>query len=173
MLYITLPWLIYFITESLFLLNAFTHLPFNTLFFVCINYRNSLKSSSYCYKWLDFILFFKSESEVTQSCPTLCDPMDCSLQGSSVHRILQAGILEWVALPSSRGSSWPKDQTGVSHTAGRLFIIWTTRELPTNALFSMAITLNEWCYTMLYRYYIFFIHLSLRGHLDFFHIFDL
>ena len=44
-----------------------------------------------------------------QSCLTLCDPMDCSLPGSSVHRILQARILEWVALPSSRGSSWPKD----------------------------------------------------------------
>ena len=40
-----------------------------------------------------------------QSCPTLCDPMDCSLPGSSVHGILQASILEWVAMPSSRGSS--------------------------------------------------------------------
>ena len=114
--------------------------------YVC--YRNSLKSSSCCYKWLDFILFFKSESEVTQLCPTLCNPMGCSLQGSFVHRILQAGILEWVAIPFSRGSSRPKDQTGVSRTAGKLFIIWTTRELPTNALFSMAITLNEWYYTV-------------------------
>ena len=42
---------------------------------------------------------------VTQSCPTLCDPMDCSPPGSSVHRILQARILEWVAMPSSGGSS--------------------------------------------------------------------
>ena len=42
---------------------------------------------------------------VTQSCPTLCDPMDCTRQGSSVHEILQARILEWVAMPSSRGSS--------------------------------------------------------------------
>ena len=42
---------------------------------------------------------------VTQLCPTLCDPMDCSPLGSSVHRILQAVILEWVAMPSSRGSS--------------------------------------------------------------------
>ena len=40
-----------------------------------------------------------------QSCPTLCDPMDCSPPGSSVHGILQARILEWVAMPSSRGSS--------------------------------------------------------------------
>ena len=46
-----------------------------------------------------------SESEVTQSCPTLCDPVDCSLSGSSIHGILQARILEWVAISFSRGSS--------------------------------------------------------------------
>ena len=46
---------------------------------------------------------------VTQSCLTLCNPMDCSLPGSSVHGILQAGILEWVAMPSARGSSQPRD----------------------------------------------------------------
>ena len=45
-----------------------------------------------------------------QSCPALCDPVDCSPPGSSVHGILQARILEWVALPSSRGSSQPRDQ---------------------------------------------------------------
>ena len=44
-----------------------------------------------------------------QSCPALCDPMDCSLTGSSVHGILQARILEWVAMPFSRGSSQPRD----------------------------------------------------------------
>ena len=53
-------------------------------------------------------------SEVAQSCPTLCDPMDCSLPGSSVHGILQARILEWIAISFSRGSSWPRDQTLVS-----------------------------------------------------------
>ena len=47
----------------------------------------------------------KKEGEVTQSCLTLCDPMDCSLPGSSVHGILQATILEWVAISFSRGSS--------------------------------------------------------------------
>ena len=46
----------------------------------------------------------ESESEVAQSCPTLCDPMDCNLPGSSVHGILQARILEWVAISFSRGS---------------------------------------------------------------------
>ena len=54
-----------------------------------------------------------------QSCLTLCKPIDCSLPGSSVHGILQAGILEWVAMPSSRGSSWPRDQTHVSYVSCR------------------------------------------------------
>ena len=51
---------------------------------------------------------------VTQSCPTLCDPMDCNPPGSSVHGIVQARTLEWVAISSPRGSSWPKDWTHVS-----------------------------------------------------------
>ena len=49
------------------------------------------------------------------SCPTLCDPMDCSPPGSSVHGIFQARILEWVVMPSSRGSSYPRDWTRVSY----------------------------------------------------------
>ena len=52
-----------------------------------------------------------------QSCPTLCDPMDCSPPGSSVHGLLQARILEWVAMPCSRGSSWPRDRTQVSYAS--------------------------------------------------------
>ena len=59
---------------------------------------------------------------VAQSCPTLCDPMDYSPSDPSVHGILQARILEWVAIPFFRGSSWPKDRTQVSHPAGRFFI---------------------------------------------------
>ena len=59
---------------------------------------------------------------VTQSCPTLCNPMDYSLPRSSVHGILQARILEWVAMYSSRGSSQPRNQTGVSCIAGRYFL---------------------------------------------------
>ena len=53
----------------------------------------------------------KKESEVTQSCPTLCDPVDCSPPGSSIHGILQARILEWVAISFSRGCSRPRDRT--------------------------------------------------------------
>ena len=63
-----------------------------------------------------------------QTCPTLCNPMDCSLSGSSIHGILQAGILEWVAIPFSRGSSQPRDQTWISFITGRFFTIWATRE---------------------------------------------
>ena len=60
---------------------------------------------------------------VIQSCPTLCDPVDCSPPGSSVHGTLQARIQEWVAMPSYRGSSQPRDQTQVSFIAGRFFTI--------------------------------------------------
>ena len=63
-----------------------------------------------------------------QSFPTLSDPKDCSPPGSSVHGVLQARTLEWVAISCSRGSSQPRDQTQVSGTAGRLFTIWATRE---------------------------------------------
>ena len=62
------------------------------------------------------------------SCVWLCDPMDCNPLGSSVHRILQARILEWVAISFSRGSSWPRDWTQVSHIASRCLNLWATRE---------------------------------------------
>ena len=65
---------------------------------------------------------------LTQSCLTLCDPMDCSPPGFSAHRILQARILEWVAMPSSRGSSPLGDQTHISWIADRFFTLWATRE---------------------------------------------
>ena len=57
----------------------------------------------------------------SQACPTLCDPVDCSPPGSSVRGILQARMLEWVAMPSSRGSSRPRERTQVSCTAGGFF----------------------------------------------------
>ena len=60
---------------------------------------------------------------ISQSCPTLCDPMDCNPPGSSVHGISQAIILEWIAISFSRGSSQPRDQTQVSCIAGRFFSI--------------------------------------------------
>ena len=68
----------------------------------------------------------ESESEVAQSCLTLCDPMDCSPPGSSIHGILQARILEWVAISFSRGSSQPRDWTQISWIACRCFNLWAT-----------------------------------------------
>ena len=58
-------------------------------------------------------------SEVAQLCLTLCDPIECSPPGSSIHGIFQARILEWVALFFSRGSPWPRDWTQVSRIVGR------------------------------------------------------
>ena len=59
---------------------------------------------------------------VAQSCLTLCEPMDYSLPGSSVHGVFQARTLEWVVIPFSRGSSWPRDWTQVSCTAGKFYL---------------------------------------------------
>ena len=63
------------------------------------------------------------DEKVSPSCPTLCDPMN-----SAVHGILQARILEWVAIPFSRESSWPRDRIQVSHIVVRFFTVWVTRE---------------------------------------------
>ena len=87
----------------------------------------------------------KMKVSVIQSSPTLCDPMDCSPPGSSVHGILQARILEWVAISFSRGSSCSRDQTRVFHIAGRFFIIWATREQ------RKPISSLSWCSTHKFR----------------------
>ena len=65
---------------------------------------------------------------VAQSCLTLCDPMDCSLPGSSVHGILLARIIEWFVISFSRESSQPRDRTPVSRILGKFFTDWATRE---------------------------------------------
>ena len=74
------------------------------------------------------VAFMYITSEVAHSCPTLCNPMDCSLPGSSIHGIFQASVLEWVAISFSRRSSRPRDRTQVSCIAGRCFTVWATRE---------------------------------------------
>ena len=75
--------------------------------------------------WKDaqYYLALESESEVTQLCPTHCDPMDCSLPGSSLHGILQARVLEWGAISFSRGSSWPRDRIRVFCIPSRRFTV--------------------------------------------------
>ena len=74
----------------------------------------------------------ESESEVAQSCPILCDRMDCSLPGSSDHGIFQAIVLEWIAISFSRGSSQSRDRTQVSRIIDRRFTVWATREVQQN-----------------------------------------
>ena len=70
----------------------------------------------------------KVKVKVAQPCSSLCDTIDCSLPRSSVHGILQSRILEWVAVPFSRGSSQPRNWIGVSCIAEGFFTSWATKE---------------------------------------------
>ena len=74
--------------------------------------------------------WMKVKVKVTQSCPALWDP---------VHGILQARILEWVAIPFSRGSSQPRNRTQVSHIAGGFFTSWATREVKNTGMGSLSL----------------------------------
>ena len=76
---------------------------------------------------------WKVKSKGPQSCPTLCDPMDYT-----VHGILQARILQWVAFPFSRVSSQPRDRTQVSHIAGRFFTSWAQEKLKKTGVGSLS-----------------------------------
>ena len=86
----------------------------NFILKVCVRYSGS---ETY------FLLCVSMCVLVAQSCLTLCNPIDCSPPGSSVHGILQARLLEWVPMPSSRESSPPMGQTQVSLIAGRFFCL--------------------------------------------------
>ena len=101
------------------------------LFFFCLHFfligfilLEQFRFTAKCFFVYKLVL-----SEVAQSCLTLCDPMDCSLPGSSVHGIFQATVLEWTAISFSRGSSQPRDRTRVSCIVDRCFTIWATREV--------------------------------------------
>ena len=76
----------------------------------------SLRIALYSYLWFFGLKEqnFVVHAQLLQSCPALCNPMDCSPPGSSVHGILQSRLLEWVAISSSRESSWPRTQTHIS-----------------------------------------------------------
>ena len=92
------------------------------------NWKRRSRTLTVC-RWHDPLRESESESEVTQSCPTLCDPMDCSLPGSSVHGIFQARIPDCVAISFFGTSSWPRDQTCL--LLGRWdFYHWATWEAP-------------------------------------------
>ena len=88
----------------------------------------------------------KHKHEVAQSCPTLCDPMDCSLPGSSVHGIFQAIVLECIAISFSKGSSQPRDRTQVFCIVDRRFtlvsLIFLKRSLVFPILLSSSISLH-------------------------------
>ena len=88
-----------------------------------------------CFLLAKFPLLFQSESEVTQSCLTLCDPTDSSLRDSSIHGIFQARVLEWVAISFCRGSARLRDQTWVSHIVGRCFYHLSHEGSPLSAEF--------------------------------------
>ena len=75
-----------------------------------------------------FIIKESWDSFITKLYPTVCNPLDCSLPVSSVHEILQARILKWVAVPFSRGSSRPRNRNRVSCIVGKFFTNWATRE---------------------------------------------
>ena len=129
-----LKWLFYFL--PLYFKKLFLY----CLFFLISNFCNlfsalTLLYSPTCISKIILSSFpFLTQYEnvkvlVIQSCPTLCNPMNCSPPDSSVHGILQAGILELVAISFSKWSSRPRDGTRVSHTAGGFFTIWDTREI--------------------------------------------
>ena len=106
---------------------------FHGLWAVWSNYTTPIRGKL-CLRlcFLNFVFYYlhrkgKKESEVTQLCPTLCNSMDCSLPGSSIHGIFQAGVLEW-KFSSPGESSRPRDRTQVSHITGRHFTIWATRK---------------------------------------------
>ena len=82
---------------------------------------------------------------LVSKCLTLCNPMDWSPPGSSVHGIPQARTLEWVAIPFSRGSSQPRDQTQVSCIEGWFFTIWATREA------QLFLLLNVLCFIIFFN----------------------
>ena len=108
---------------------------------------------------LNFITFEVHEPKVlmkvlfVQSCPTLCDPMDCSPSGSSVHGILQARILEWVVIPFSREPSWLGDWTWVPCIGYRFFTVWATREpkIITKALGAPVFLFHRYFVTFKYK----------------------
>ena len=87
--------------------------------------------------------------KLLQSCPTLRNPMDCSLPGSSVQGVLQARILEWVAIPSSKGSSQPRDQIHVScgSRIGRSGF-FTTKATWESLVITMCAKLLQSCLTL-------------------------
>ena len=85
---------------------------------------------------------------VTQSCPTLCEAMDSNPPGSSVHGILRARIPEWVAIPFSRRSSQPRDQTQISSIADGSFTIWAISVCSFPNVILLSVNNTSWTYSL-------------------------
>ena len=120
-------WPIFELSIKKITLCCFSFLAFSPLSSVKLIYVVMWNSCAFI-----FLLFYfmnMCQVFVTQSCWTLCNPMNCSLPGFSVHGILQARILQWVAISSSRGSSQSRDWTWLSCISGGFFTIWATREI--------------------------------------------
>ena len=100
-----------------------------------LRHHSSKASLLRCSAFFTVQLSHPYSSEVVQSCLTLCDPVDCSLLGSSVHGIFQARVLEWVAISFCRGSSQPRDWTHLSNVScitGRFFTTGATHKAKQN-----------------------------------------
>ena len=91
----------------------------------------------YCFNYSNFVV-----NEVTQSCPTLCDPMDCSLPGSSVHGIFQARVLAWVVIPFCRGSSRPGDRMQTLYHLNRSLISGSMMPPVLLSIFKIALAIQ-------------------------------
>ena len=104
------------------------HLPSLDSFSVQILLFKRLPS---CWIW-EHLVTLCVHAKWLQSCLTLCDLMGCGLPGSSVHGILQARIMELVAMSFSRGNSWPRDQTHISGIGRWILYHWSTREVQSN-----------------------------------------
>ena len=113
-------------------------------------------------------------AKLLESCLTLCNPMDQSPPGSSVHGILQPRILEWVAMPSSRGSSWPRDWTQVSCIsciAGEFFHRWASQgspqhsTIPLKSIQVVAYTNSSFLYTAMQYSIVWIYHICLTIYL--------
>ena len=100
---------------------------------------------------------------VAQSCLTLCDPMDCSPPGSSVHGILQTRIPEWAAIPFSRGTSRPRDGTTVSRIADKFFSLSHQ-----GSLLCIERSLNRWTTKEVSTYFSYFLLSCLSSQLEFY-----
>ena len=118
-----------FISQSLFTHDSSYWLLIDQLY-ECLPALNTSIFHLNCTNFITFLLIIYHNSVSHSVVSDSLWPMDCRPPGSSAHGILQAKILEWVAIPFSRGSSRPRDQTQISRIVGRFFTAWATRENP-------------------------------------------